>query len=67
MIDIQKAIKTINKYIADNNIQVTRNMLSDIQVNKLNTSSIIDKEIRKLNLNFIQIKDNQLVEIRYFF
>jgi hypothetical protein len=53
MIDIQKTIKTINKYMADNNIQVTRNMLSDIQVNKVITSSIIDKEIRKLNLNFI--------------
>ena len=69
MIDIKQNIDKINKYITDNNITITKQMLCDIQLkrNINDTSSIIDKEIRKLNLNFIGIKDNQIVEIRYLF
>lgn len=69
MIDIKQNIDKINKYITDNNITITKQMLCDIQLkrNINDTSIIIDKEIRNLNLNFIGIKDNQIVEIRYLF
>lgn len=69
MMDIKQNIDKINKYITDNNITITKQMLCDIQLkrNINDTSSIIDKEIRNLNLNFIGIKDNQIVEIRYLF
>ena len=69
MMDIKQNIDKINKYITDNNITITKQMLCDIQLkrNMNDNSSIIDKEIRNLNLNFIGIKDNQIVEIRYLF